>query len=178
MHKICAGIDVGLSSAAAAAYGYVNGSNLPKLIATTDIRTIGEKAAKRIDVLWLRDWLVGTGATVAYVERGSARSMQGAMSNYLRACGQIEATVTLAGLHGVLVPPGVWQRAIGLTDRRRACATDLERDKASVVLARELFPERADLTFKFWNSHNEAEAAEIALYAALRLDLVSLKAAA
>lgn len=171
------GVDVGLSSAAAAHYGYANGANLPRLLATTMIRTIGEKAAKRIDVLWLRDWLQATGATIAYVERGSARSMQGAMSNYLRACGQIEATVTLAGLHGVLVPPGVWQRAIGLTDRRRACGTDLERDKASVVLARELFPERADL-FKFWNSHNEAESAEIALYGAIRNDLVSLKVAA
>ena len=178
MHRLCAGIDVGLSSAAAAVYGYANGRNIPRLIATTDIRTLGEKAAKRIDVLWLRDWLVRTGATVAYVERGSARSMQGAMSNYLRACGQIEATVTLAGLHGVLVPPGVWQRAIGLTDRRRGCATDLERDKASVVLARELFPEHADSTFKFWNSHNEAEASEIALYGAIRTELVSLRIAA
>lgn len=178
MHRICVGVDVGLSSAAAAAYGYASGRNLPALIATTDIRTLGEKAAKRIDVLWLRDWLIGTGATIAYVERGSARSMQGAMSNYLRACGQIEATVTLAGLHGVLVPPGVWQRAIGLTVRRRACTTELEKDKASVVLARELFPEHADSTFKFWNSHNEAEASEIALYGAIRNDLVSIQAAA
>lgn len=177
MIRSCIGIDVGLSSAAAAHYGYAKGSNIPRLLATTKIRTIGEGSDKHIDVEWLWDWLVSTDAETAYVERGSVRSMQAAMSNYLRACGQIEATVTLAGLHGVLVPPGVWQRAISLTDRRRNCTTDLERDKASVVLARELFPEHADSTFKYWNSHNEAEAAEIALYAGIRLDLIKLAAA-
>jgi hypothetical protein len=79
--------------------------------------------------------------------------------------------VTLAGLRGVLVPPAVWQRAIGLTKRRRGLV-GVERDHCSVVFARELFPEHADSTFKLWLSHNEAEAAEIAFYGALRNDLV------
>src|SRR5277367_6684088 len=119
MIRSCIGIDVGLSSAAAAHYGYAKGSSTPRLLATTKIPTVGDGSDKHIDVEWLWDWLVKTDAENAYVERGSSRSMQGAMSNYLRACGQIEATVTLAGLHSVLVPPGVWQKAIGLTDRRR-----------------------------------------------------------
>lgn len=177
MHRICAGIDVGLSSAAAAVYGYPAGRNWPGLIATTHIRTLGDGPAKRIDGIWLRDWLQASGATVAYVERGSARSMQGAMSNYLRACGQIEMCVTLSGLHGVLVPPGIWQKSLGLTARRRGLV-GTARDKVSVVMARELFPEQADRTFKFWNSHNEADAALIALYAAVRTDLVQIRKAA
>lgn len=177
MTRLVVGIDVGLSSAAAAVYGYPAGRNWPGLVATTDIPTIGEDAAKRIDVEWLRDWLRASGATVAYVELGSARSMQGAMSKYLRACGQIEATVTLAGLRGVLVPPAVWQRAIGLTKMRRG-RSGVDRDHCSVALARELFPEHADSTFKHWNSHNEAEAAEIAIYGAIRNDLVQIRKAA
>lgn len=177
MIRLIVGIDVGLSSAAAAVYGYPSGRNWPSLIAATKIPTLGEDAAKRIDVLWLQDWLRASGAPTAYVELGSARSMQGAMSKYLRACGQIEACVTLAGLHGVLVPPGVWQRAIGLTKRRRGLV-GVEKDHCSVVLARELFPEHADSTFKHWNSHNEAEAAEIAIYGAIRNDLVQIRNAA
>lgn len=178
MIRIVAGIDVGLSSAAAAIYGYAKGSNTPVLISTTPIKTIGEGVTKRIDVEWLWDWLVASGADIVYVERGKVRSAQGTMSDYLRACGQIEATVILAGLDEVMVPPEVWQRALGLTAMRRPLATESAKKNCSVILARELFPERADSTFKYFNSHNEAEASLIALYGAARCDLVNLQMAA
>lgn len=165
IHKLVCGIDVGLTSAAAAIYGYTNGRNIPALIKTLRIPTIGEKAAKRIDVLRFSEWLIMTGATIAYIEQGSARSGQGSMSRYLRACGQIEATVTLAGLDGVLTQPGVWKKAIGLIKAQK---------NDSVHLARKVFPEHAATTFEFLHSHNVAEASLIALYAAARLDLVSI----
>lgn len=179
MTRIVAGVDVGLSSAAAAVYGYAEGRNWPRLISTTKIRTIGDAGGKRIDVLWFHNWLVQSGATIAYVENatampapgpGARRQMgMGTMARYLRACGAIETCVTLAGLHGVLVMPSVWKRALGL----------LKADKKqSVILARNLFPEHAETTFKYWASHNIAEASLLALYAAARTDLVTLKAAA
>lgn len=189
MIRSCIGIDVGLASAAAAHYGYANGSRLPALLATFRIPTIGEAGARRIDVRALGEWLIRTGAGTAYVENATAmpdptpdpktgkRAKMGAasMARYLRACGAIESTVTLAGLHGVLVMPAVWQRAVGLTVMRRTCATASAKKNCSVILARQVFPERAATTFKFLKSHNEADGALIALFGASRLDLVSLK---
>lgn len=189
MHRLCVGVDVGLSSAAAAVYGYAGGQNVPRLITTTTIRTTGEDAAKRIDVEWFWDWLVGTGAKLAYVENATAMPSQdvdpktgkrramgaGGMARYLRAAGAIEATVTLAGLDTVRVMPGQWQRQLGLTEMRRGLTSDNERKKRSVILARQVFPEHADTTFKYFNSHNESDASLIALYAAIRTNLVSLQ---
>lgn len=187
MTRLVVGVDVGLSSAAAAIYGYANGRNLPALIATTYIRTLGDGPGKRIDVIWFRDWLQASGAGTAYIENATAmpapgpgvrrRMGAGTMARYLRACGAIEACVTLAGLHGVMVMPGVWQRALGLTERRRGLP-DNEKKKCSVTLARELFPEQADTTFRFWNSHNLADSAGISLFGASRMDLVQIRTAA
>lgn len=187
MIRVCAGIDVGLSSAAAATYGYANGSNLPRLISTYRIPTTGEGGGKRIDVRAFGEWLTGCGASIAYIENATAmpapedkdgnrrRMGAGTMARYLRACGAIEATVTLAGLDGVMCMPGVWKRALGLTKRTKGMSAN-QRKNESVVLARELFPERADTTFKVFNSHNVAEAGLIAIYAAVRTDLVRLRA--
>jgi hypothetical protein len=177
----CAGIDVGLSSAAAAVYGFDNGSNQPALLATTAIKTIGDDAAKRIDVEWLWDWLVARDVQIAYVENATAmpaipdkfgkrRGMgAGTMARYMRAVGAIESCVTLAGIDSVLVMPGVWKKAVGL---RKANKNE------SVILAREVFPEHAATTFKLLKSHNIAEASLLSLYAAARTDLISLRLAA
>lgn len=189
MIRSCIGIDVGLASAAAAHYGYANGSRLPALLDTFRIPTIGEDGARRIDVRALGEWLIRTGADTAYVENATAmpdpnpdpktgkRRKMGAasMARYLRACGAIECAVTLSGLHGVLVMPAVWQRAVGLTAMRRSCVTDSAKKNCSVILARQVFPERAATTFKFLKSHNEADASLLSVYAASRLDLVSLR---
>lgn len=185
------GIDVGLASAAASVYGYANGRNYPALIKTTMIRTVGEAASKRIDVHWFSEWLITSGATKAYVENATAmpapqidpktgqrRQMgAGGMARYLRAAGAIETCAALAGLEPVLVMPGKWQAAVGLTAFRRSLPAK-EQDHASVLLARMLFPDHAATTFKFWNSHNESDSSLIALYAAARCDLVTLQAAA
>ena len=93
----------------------------------------------------------------------------GTMARYMRACGSIETCVALSGMQTVLVMPAVWKRATGL----------LKADKrASLDLARKLFPEVAGTWFKFQYHHNRAEAALLSLYAASRCDLVTLQFAA
>lgn len=191
IHRLCVGIDVGLSSAAAAVYGYAAGAavyglaraNHPRLISTTPIKTVGEDGARRIDVEWLRDWLLWSKASIAYVENATAmpdpnpdprtglraRMGAGTMARYLRACGAIEATVTLAGLDSVLVTPTTWKRALGLLKTGK---------NASVDLMRELFPEHASTTFRYYKSHNIADAVGIAIYGALRCELVKINASA
>lgn len=180
-HRRICGIDVGLASAAAAAYGYDGGSNYPKLLSVFDLPTIGDAGGKRIDVAAFHRWLGEQDCSIAYVENATAmpavpdasgkrRGMgAGTMARYLRACGAIEAAVTLSGMETVLVMPAVWKRALGL----------LKADKrASLDLVRGLFPEVAGSWFKFQYHHNRAEACCLALYGAARCDLVDLKLAA
>jgi hypothetical protein len=181
MIRRCAGIDVGLSSGAAAVYGFDGRSNRPALLAVTRIPTTGEGAGKRIDVWAFQRWLMQQDIDCAYIENATAmpaipdkfgkrRGMgAGTMARYMRAVGAIESCVTLSGIDSVLVMPGVWKKAVGL---RKATKNE------SVILAREVFPEHAATTFKFLNSHNIAESALLSLYAAARCDLVSLRIAA
>jgi len=169
--RVC-GIDVGLSSAAAAVYGYPGTNNRKTglgLMAVWAIPTIGEGPSKRIDVIKFRKWLEYLKPDICYVETGTIRSGQASMSKFMRACGQIEATVTLSGIDGILVAPQKWKAAVVLR----------KSDKnESVRLAREVFPERAKTTFKFFHSHNIAEAALLPLYRASPCDLVKLQFAA
>lgn len=161
--RVC-GIDVGLSSAHAAIYGYINA--IPKLLEVTEIPTTLDE--KRVDVCWLGNWLDRESPDIVYVENATAMGA-GTVSGYLKAAGAIEATVMLAGFNWVPVMPSIWKRHLGLIG---------EDKKGSVRLARELFPEYADSIFKFWNSHNAAEASLLALYGASRCDLITLQAVA
>lgn len=177
MIRKCIGIDVGLSSAAAACYGYEGRSNLPRLLSVYDLPTVGEDGGKRIDVAAFHRWLGEQDAEIAYVENATAmpsipdasgkrRGMgAGTMARYLRACGAIETCVTLSGMETVLVMPTTWKRALNL----------LKADKkASLNLAREFFPDYAITTFKLQKNHNRAEASLIALYGAVRCDIVDI----
>jgi hypothetical protein len=123
-------------------------------------------------------WLGEQDAEIAYVENATAmpsipdafgkrRGMgAGTMARYMRACGAIETCVTLSGMETVLVMPAVWKRATGL----------LKADKrASLDLARKLFPEVAGIWFKFQYHHNRAEAAILALYGGSRCDMIELR---
>lgn len=161
--KTVAGIDPGKSSAAIALYGYLESSR-PRLITTAEIPTFPD--GKRIDWFWLQDWLAKWKPDIAYIENATAMGA-GTVSSYLKAAGQIEATVSLCGVDSAYVMPADWKRALGLSTDKHA----------SVTLARQMFPQHAATTFKFWNSHNVAEAAGIAVYGASRCDLIRLKAA-
>jgi hypothetical protein len=165
MIRRVAGIDVGLSSAHAAVYGF-SGTSIPRLLTVVEIPTTQDE--KRIDACWLGNWLDRENPDMVYVENATAMG-NGTVSGYLKAAGAIEATVMLTGIDWVPVMPSVWKRAVGLIG---------EDKKGSVRLARELFPDHADSTFKFWNSHNAAEASLIALYGAARCDLITLQNAA
>ncbi len=91
----------------------------------------------------------------------------GTMARYMRAVGAIECTVTLCGLEGVLVMPGVWKKKLGLSGP--------DKDK-SRQLIRGLCPEVADKWFKRKLDHNRSDAACIAIYGALRTDMIDLRA--
>jgi hypothetical protein len=177
-HRRILGIDAGLSSGAAAVYGYDGSARLPALLAVTDLPTRGEGTAKRIDVTAFRHWLMQHDVSFAYIENANAmpaipdatgfrRPMGGGtMARYLRAAGATEACVELCGIDWASVQPGVWKKALGLAGPNKGNSVDL---------ARQLFPERAATWFKFKKSHNIAESSLLALYGAARCDLVELK---
>lgn len=176
-HRIL-GIDAGLSSGAAAVYGYDGNTKLPALLAITDLPTRGDDSAKRIDVTKFRMWLMRHDPDFAFVENANAmpaipdangvrRGMgAGTMARYMRAAGATEACVELCGIDWVAVQPGVWKKKLGLAGPNKG---------NSVELARMLFPERAATWFKFKKSHNLAEASLLALYGAIRCDLVQIE---
>jgi hypothetical protein len=156
----CAGIDVGLTSAHIA---FLKSNGLEKILALK--RT---PDGKRIDPIYLRGVLDMTMPDIVYIENATAMGA-GTMSSYHKAAGAIEATVTLCGIDSVYVMPSTWKQYFA---RHYKLGSD---KKASVRLARELFPYLADTYFKHWNTHNAAEAALIALYGGMRCDLVSLQ---
>lgn len=173
------GIDVGLTSAAAAIYGFVGPPRgEPSLLSGFFIPTVGEDGGKRIDVPALQEWLRKQAPDIAYIENATAMPSQpgpdghrrpmgaGTMARYLRACGAIEATVACCGVQSVLIMPAVWKRAMKLSGPNK---------QNSVDLIRSLCPERAATWFKFKKSHNLAEAALLSIYGASRVDMIELK---
>lgn len=173
------GIDVGLTSGAAAIYGYDGGcAGSPRLLTVFSLPTIGEDGGKRIDVPALQEWLRKHSPDIAYIENATAMPSQpdqdghrrsmgaGTMARYLRACGAIEATVACCGVQSVLIMPAVWKRAMKLSGPNK---------QNSVDLIRSLCPEHAATWFKFKKSHNLAEAALLSIYGASRVDMIELK---
>jgi hypothetical protein len=158
------GVDVGLTTAHAAIYGYRD-RPVPRLLYVQKIPTTPD--GKRINVERFHAWVKDQSPDIAYVENATAMGA-GTVSGYLKAAGAIEASIVIAGVHMVPVMPSVWMDALGV---------DADK-KNSVILARELFSNHAVTTFKYWKSHNAAQAALIALYGASRCDMVSLKVAA
>ena len=148
------------------------------MLAVIDLPTRGEGPAKRIDVTKLSRWIMTQEPDFAYLENamtmpaipdatGHRRGMGAAtMGRYMRAAGATEACVELCGVDWTSVQPVVWKRALGLVGPNKGNSVDL---------ARQLFPERTATWFKFKNSHNIAEAALIAVFAASRCDLIDLK---
>lgn len=166
MIRTVLGCDVGLSSAALALYGYAKGGKNPRLITTAEIPTFPD--GKRINWFWLQDWLKVNPCDIAYIENATAMGA-GTVSGYLKSAGAIECCISLCGVDSVYTMPSVWKAELGLLKTNK---------NASVDLARQLFPEHAKTTFKFYYSHNLAEAACLALYGSIRTEIVQLRAAA
>ena len=175
------GLDPGLASATATVFGYADGKKSPEILGILDIPTKGEGPAKRIDGQQFFDWLEKMEPGIAYIENastmpsipdkfGQRRGMGVASAGrYMRAAGSLETVVDLFGIDTVLVHPVVWKRALGLIG---------ENKTSSLALIRGLYPECADKWFKRQKDHNRAESTLIAIYGALRCDLITLQAAA
>jgi hypothetical protein len=185
------GIDVGLASAAAA-FGYDGGPNkFPKVLGVFQIPTIGEGAAARIDVMALWRWIGQHDLDVVYVENATAmpsipdphtgqrRGMGAATSaRYMRACGAIEATVDLAGVNRVMIMPGVWKKKLLLVGPNKG--QSITRAVELIPNARDFLPTkiRKGVITDVQKYHNHAEAILIAVYGAMRCDMIDLRAAA
>jgi len=165
MIRTVLGVDPGKSSAALALFGYRD-SPRPRLITTAEIPTFPD--GQRIDWFWLQDWCQMWRPDIAYIENATAMG-EGTVSGYLKAAGAIEAAISLSGIDSVYVMPSIWLRELGLIGKTK---------NDSVDLARKLFPEHAETTFKFYKSHNSAQAALLALYGGIRTDLVQIRTAA
>lgn len=183
------GIDVGLSSASAAIFGHDgSASNFPKVLAVLDVPTVGEDAGKRIDVRAFWAWIGQHDPDIGYIENATAmpglpdpktgqrRGMgAGTMARYMRACGALETCVALAGVDGVLVMPGQWKKRMGLVGPKKG---------QSIALAKALCPEsvqwlptktRKGVVSDVAKYHNRAEGILIAVYGAMRCDMIDLK---
>lgn len=174
------GVDPGFTGAAAV-FGHPSGgvSNWPKLIALHDFQTVGDGGAKRIDVLAFQSFVQDWRPDHAYIEnanampaipddKGHRRGMgAGTMARYMRCAGHIEATVVCCGITPVMVMPAQWKRRLGLVGPDK-------RD--SIELANELCPDAARW-LKRKKDHNRAEAVLLAIYAAVRADMIELKQA-
>jgi hypothetical protein len=184
------GVDPGLASATAAVFGYDGRKNYPEVLGVFDVPTKGEDAAKRIDGRAFWRWIGTMDPDIAYIENantmpaipdksGKRRGMGSASSGrYMRAAGALENTVDLAGIDIVMTQAATWKRALRLIG---------ENKDQSIALAVELCPSarqwlptkvRKGVTTDVQKFHNRAESILIALYGAIRCDLVNLRMAA
>lgn len=175
-----AGIDVGFTGSAAI-FGHPSGgvSNWPRLIDIYDFQTVGDGGSKRIDILHFQSWLLDHRPGRAYIENANAmpsipdakgvrRGMgAGTSARYMRCAGHIEATVACSGVEATMVGPAVWKRALGLVGPNK---------NNSIDLALDLCPD-AGKWLKRKKDHNRAEAVLIAVYGAMRNDIIELRAA-
>lgn len=173
--KVC-GIDIGFSGAAAV-FGHHGGSNFPQLLGIHEFATVGDGGSKRIDLAAFRAFLRQQAPDIAYIEHASLMPSDGTAvgSRYMRCAGHIEATVDALEIQQVLVQPSVWKRALGLIGASKAESIMLIVDLCPN--ARQWFPTkiRKGEVSNVLAAHNKAEAALIAVYGAVRCDLIDLK---
>ncbi len=174
------GCDPGFTGCAAV-FGHPSGgvSNWPKLLGLHDFQTLGEGGGKRLDILAFQSFVQDWRPDHAYIENATAmpaipdehghrRGMgAGTMARYMRCAGHIEATVVCCGITPVMVMPAQWKRRLGLTGPNK---------RNSIDLAIDLVPDAARW-LKRKKDHNRAEAILLAVYAAMRTDMIELKAA-
>lgn len=184
------GIDIGFTGAAAA-FGHPGGgvSNFPRVLDVYDFQTVGEGGGKRIDITHFQSWVLDNKLTRAYIENANAmpaipdetgkrRGMgAGTMARYLRCAGHIEATVACCGVEASLVMPGPWKKFFGLVGRNKNKSIEIALDLCPE--ARRWLPSkmRKGVETDVQKYHNRAEAILIAVYGAVRMDMIELKPA-
>lgn len=168
------GIDVGLSGACTV-FGRRTLESTPTILSCLDMPTTGEGGGRRVDCRRLRDWLREWKPDCAYIENaslmpsipdkfGNRRAMGGATGGrYMRAAGQIEATVDCQDIPIVLIMPAVWKRALNLIGTNK---------RASLEMARDLFP-NVDW-FALMKHEHRAESCLLSVYGASRRGLIRL----
>jgi hypothetical protein len=141
------GVDPGLSGALAI-LETING--VPMLVDVVDMPAVGSGAKARVDIIAAAQWIAKHSPSTGYVERGQVFPGQGSSSgfSYGRACGAIEAAVTLCRVPLIMVEASVWKRRL-----------HLGRDKeASRQKALQLFSSQHALLARK-KDHGRAEAA-------------------
>jgi len=149
------GIDPGIHGGLAIVV--LNDSAAPQLTDAIDVPVIGMGAKERVDVLAIRDWVVGYQPIHAYIERAQAMPKQGASSGfkYGRATGAIESVLACCEIPTTVVEPSIWKRAHHLRGGDKESAR--QRALQLFPAAHALLARRKD--------HGRAEAALIALSA-------------
>jgi crossover junction endodeoxyribonuclease RuvC len=162
------GVDPGLVSGALAIIE-VTGT-VPSLVDVIDIPTIGVGPKMRIDVIATHDFVTRHKPVLAVIERSGPMPRQGTASvfRYARACGSIEATITLSAIPVEFIEPRIWKKFF------RIFGKDKERARQ---LALEKFPVQHSL-FARKRDHNRAEACMLALFGVLSFSSATFPARA
>jgi crossover junction endodeoxyribonuclease RuvC len=133
----------------------VDADGVPSLVDAIDIPVVGVKAKERVDVLGIRDWVIGHALQHAVIERAQAMPKQGASSGfkYGRAVGSIEAVIECCEIPLTIIEPTAWKKFHQL----RGGDKEAGRQRAL-----QLFPS-AHALFARKKDHGRAEAVLIAL---------------
>ena len=143
------GVDPGISGGLAVVE--ITDGAAPMLVECIDIPVVGTGAKERVDVAAIRNFIARHKPIRALIERAQAMPKQGASSGfkYGRACGAIEAAVTLCSILVKIVEPSVWKRRLHLPGKDKEAA----RQRAL-----QLFPSQHAL-LALRKHHGRAEAA-------------------
>lgn len=183
-----AGIDIGFSGAAAL-FGHPEGgsSNFPRVLDVFDFTTVGDGGSKRIDILAYQAWMQWAKPDRAYIENANAmpsipdktgkrRGMgAGTSARYMRCAGHIEATTVCCGVESTLIMPGKWKGFFGLVGPKKDQSIGMAIDLCPE--ARQWLPTKTvkGVESDVQKYHNRAESILIAIYGAVRMDMIDLR---
>jgi len=154
------GLDPGMSGGAAI-YAPLASKESGLRWQVTDIPTVGEKTARRVNAPEFRDFVSRFDPQFAFIELATVMPKQGIASSgrYMRAVGALEAIVGALNIPITFVTPQTWKKF------HRLKGSDKEQSRA---LAVQKFPEAAALLARRLD-HGRAEAMLIAAYGAATL---------
>lgn len=132
-----------------------------ELVAVSQIPVSGEGSRKRVEEIYLFNWIKRHAPSVAAIERVGLFPGQNVAAGgiFMRAVGVLEAVPVLAGCERELIETSLWRRYHKMPTREKG-----EKDTAfkakSVAKALSIFPEAAGMI----TDHGIAEAVLIAAY--------------
>ena len=132
-----------------------------ELVAVSQIPVAGEGSRKRVDEIYLFNWIKRYGPSVAAVERVGLFPGQNVAAGgiFMRAVGVLESVPVLAGCEREMVETSVWRRYHKIPSRAKG-----EKDTAFKERSRQkaisIFPEAAEMIA----DHGIGEAVLISVY--------------